>query len=128
MTDDTTPNDENQILEDDTGDLEPSGNGNGFDPKEVREKAKIAHSDRMARIKANLPERTFKMVSGAPPTYQGRLAKAVLGECSLTTAVRAKCEDCVGWEEVQKRVGGCKSYSCALWHWRPYQPKPVAEG
>jgi hypothetical protein len=92
-----------------------------------RESARLAGLDRRARrfaqAKENLPPRAFAIVANAPALYQDRLVKACLGVASPKVAIRAQCEQCVGWEEVKTRVGQCNVRACALWHFRPYQEK-----
>lgn len=41
---------------------------------------------------------------------------------SPTQAIKAKCQECCGYEDCVDRVGACSSYKCPLWPYRPYQP------
>lgn len=95
-------------------------------PEGVAEAIRVGKERRSVRFSAakeQLPATSMKIVENCPPLYQDRLVKAVLGLASRKVCIRAQCEQCVGWEDVRPRVGGCRSFSCALWRFRPYQPK-----
>ena len=93
----------------------------GLTNSEVRVRAQEAVAARFERLRTKLSESAFDAVSKTPPTFLGRRLKALLGEASSNMAIRAKCESCVGYEEVAARVGDCRSRSCELWTYRPYQ-------
>lgn len=57
-----------------------------------------------------------------PGKYRGPWIKAHEGK-SKANAIKAKCQDCVGWELPVENIGKCTSYSCPLWMHRPYQQK-----
>lgn len=40
---------------------------------------------------------------------------------SRKQSMKAKCLECVGWEEPRERIRECKASACPLWAWRPYQ-------
>lgn len=92
-----------------------------LDPAEIRERSRAANSRRTDDLKASLSERALKAVLNTPGLYLSRRLKALTGDASPLVAIRAKCEACVGWEEVTARVGDCRSRDCELWHHRPYQ-------
>lgn len=81
---------------------------------------KSRRSDRIARLESKLG--TFmRVVHSCPERYQSLLTKALLGEATPGQAIKAHCQQCVGYEEVVVRVGDCGSKACPLWHHRPYQ-------
>ena len=96
----------------------------GLTHSEARARGQEAARARNAALKSKLPKRSMDLVDGVPTLYQGRLMKALLGELSAKAAIRAHCEQCVGWEDTKPRVGGCTTYACALHAYRPYQEKP----
>jgi hypothetical protein len=55
--------------------------------------------------------------------YQRLFARLFEGKGSRPDAVKAKCVDCVGQEDIVLRVGECDITTCALWWFRPYQRK-----
>lgn len=93
-----------------------------MDPKEIAERAKVLGAERNARAE-RLPVIAQKIINSCPKIYRTRLIKALLGEASAKVSIRAQCEQCVGWEEVKLRVGGCRAFGCALHHLRPYQDR-----
>ncbi len=58
-----------------------------------------------------------------PKKYRGTYLKASRGEAGYAGAVKAKCQECVGFEDIAERVGGCTAYRCPLWKYRPHQDK-----
>lgn len=77
----------------------------------------------LGTVKEKFPERTYRAIAGTPDRYLNSRLKAVLGLSAPRAAIKAKCEDCVGYEEIQARVGDCQSFSCPIWFHRPYQTK-----
>lgn len=63
------------------------------------------------------------MLNGIPEYYRHRAVRVLTENVSPRTAIRAHCEQCVGWENVKKCVGECKSYGGMLHPFRPYQSK-----
>ncbi len=98
----------------------------GMTPAEAIAKNRERRSARFTRLLEQVPERTKKIVSNIPSSYLDRYLRARLGEASPRLAIRAKCEECCGYEEVKLRVGDCTSYSCPIWMYRPYQTKANA--
>lgn len=42
---------------------------------------------------------------------------------SYMSAIKAKCQNCMGYEQYVERIRECTASStCPLWHYRPYQP------
>lgn len=104
---------------------EASGGMRGLTQAERRAKGQEARRRRLSELKGKLPKRSMDLVDGVPNQYQGRLVKVLVKEGSRQEAIRAHCEQCVGWEDVRPRVGGCTTFACALHAYRPYQ---AAEG
>jgi hypothetical protein len=74
-------------------------------------KAEIGRSlERFERIKDNVPIR-----------YRQALLEVLKGRRSPRQAIKAKCAQCCGYEDVQNRVSDCTIQTCALWAYRPYQ-------
>jgi hypothetical protein len=56
-----------------------------------------------------------------PSKYRPLYISAVEGTASPRQAIKAKCQECCGWEDVSTRIGGCTARACPLWPLRPYQ-------
>ena len=93
-----------------------------MDPVVIREKGLARAAELRERAISQRPSRA-KIIDGCPPMYRAGLVRALVGEASPKQAIRAHCAQCVGWEEVAKSVGECRSFACALWTHRPYQSK-----
>lgn len=63
----------------------------------------------------------FKAI--VPTLFKGTFERAFNGTCSPRTAIKAKCQDCVGYEDTIDRVKNCKAMRCPLWAYRPYRVK-----
>lgn len=62
-----------------------------------------------------------RIVLGAPLKYRGLAVKAAFGLVSPRQAIRAQCQQCVGWSGLPDEVANCTGRGCALWSYRPYQ-------
>lgn len=58
--------------------------------------------------------------SNIPNTLKNAFKKA-WSKKSKATAIKAKCYDCVGYEDIKYQVGDCRSLTCPLWPYRPRQ-------
>lgn len=70
------------------------------------------------------PERRALLLSRLrvlPKTLVPSWARAALGMATPRNAIRAKCQECVGYVHYKRRIGGCDAYACPLWSYRPYQ-------
>lgn len=56
-----------------------------------------------------------------PIRYRGAWLKAQANSITPRQAIKAKCQSCVGYEEVTDRVANCSTFSCPIWSYRPYQ-------
>lgn len=45
------------------------------------------------------------------------------GEVSPRKAIKAKCQECMGYEDYRVRIMECPVRTCPLWQYRPYRPK-----
>jgi len=60
-----------------------------------------------------------------PISYRALQIKAANGKCSPRQAIKAKCQECVGFENVSDGVKNCTAKTCPLWRFRPYTGKAV---
>jgi hypothetical protein len=56
-----------------------------------------------------------------PPMRRPLYLRAVRGQASPRSAIKAMCCECMGWEEVAEAVRGCTSPACPLYAYRPFQ-------
>lgn len=82
---------------------------------------------KISELVRGLNDRQTKQVEICPRPYRLRYARALVREIPPATAIRAKCEECVGWEDVHDRVGSCTVTICPLWKFRPYQTESDQE-
>lgn len=69
--------------------------------------------ERVAQAKRLMPSKTAVFYMA----YQQGRASA---------AIKAKCLDCCGMEDVSNRIRDCEASGCPLWRVRPYQDKKDA--
>lgn len=100
----------------------------GVTHAEGRARATSRLNARIAHIKAHLPKSAIQIVETCPVRYRPLLAQTLVGDANKTEAIKAQCQQCVGWEEVMDRVRECNSRACGLWHHRPYQTTKKARG
>ena len=93
----------------------------GVTHAEGRARAENRLAEREKWIAENLPKSAQRVFESAPVKYKKLLAKVLCGEANRTEAVKAHCQQCVGWEDTIRRVRDCGSRACAVWHHRPYQ-------
>jgi hypothetical protein len=65
-----------------------------------------------------------KYLETVPLLFRKLASKAWDGKGSPRSIIKAKCQECVGYEKVMERVGGCTVRICPLWALRPYQKGP----
>lgn len=68
-------------------------------------------------------EKLRATIEKVPIKWQSLTERAYAGTGSKSNAIKAKCLECVGYEDAKENVGGCKCFSCPLWAYRPYQAK-----
>lgn len=98
--------------------------GMGLTPQEMRDRS----SALMAQRAQNFIGDMAAVLKTIPATYRVLFSKAASGEASPRQAIKAKCQECVGFEDVGNRVGGCTCYKCPLFKYRPYQDRNETEG
>lgn len=62
-----------------------------------------------------------KRLERVPESKRGIYERAALGTASPRQAIKAKCFECVGYEDIPERVGRCGVMSCPIWAYRPHQ-------
>lgn len=56
-----------------------------------------------------------------PKKYRSLVFKALAGKLSPRKAIKVKCYDCMGFEDVRKRIMACSVKTCPLYTHRPFQ-------
>jgi len=64
---------------------------------------------------------TGSYAEGIPSRFRRLFLKVTSGRGGKRDIIRAKCQACVGHEDVSDRVGNCTCYLCPIWPYRPYQ-------
>ena len=60
-----------------------------------------------------------KRIETAPESFRGILKRALSGNCSPRTAIKAQCGECNGFD--RDGIRDCTAYACPLWNLRPYR-------
>lgn len=58
-------------------------------------------------------------IANVPDKFKGMMQKCLDGKGGRKNAIKTKCYECCGWEDVQERVESCTVKSCPLWSFRP---------
>lgn len=107
--------------------------GNQFQSLESIQKAKevseankaMTNAQIMKAVELKVPSSGIKFIDRAmdsmPKASRMRYAKCMSGKISLRSAIKMKCNECVGHQRPE--VTQCSSYGCPLWPYRPYQDK-----
>jgi hypothetical protein len=53
--------------------------------------------------------------------------RVMFGKASPRTAIKAKCYECVSFEDIAHTVYECRSFTCPLWRFRPVASKAKDE-
>lgn len=79
-----------------------------------------------------LSEQTEKTTEGVknhlrfvPKKNQLAYLRAINGDCSARAAIKQKCYECAGFENIQENVYECNIRTCPIWSFRP---KPKTTG
>ncbi len=82
-------------------------------------------SPRPPKSGGSRPQNRFveESLKGVPKKYAGTYRRALEGKAPKAGAIKAKCLECVGFEEAQERIRNCTVTRCPLWSYRPYQTK-----
>lgn len=91
------------------------------DPSQARAKGVEAKSRRLLTLRGRMSDRSMQIITAIPARYQDRALRVLTKEASMRVAIRAHCESCVGYEDTAAAVGGCRTPSCMLHPFRPYQ-------
>lgn len=86
-----------------------------------REKGQAEFRRRLALLKESVPETWLRRIEKTPAKHIAQRLRAHTGEASPREAIKAKCKECVGYEDLKVQVGGCQSFSCPIWAYRPFQ-------
>lgn len=93
-----------------------------FPTKEEKEARSILKKAKIEDYSRRRSIREVKHMESAPSLYQRPLLEAYAGTASPKNAIKAKCQECVGFENVVDRIRNCTAL-CALRPYRPYQVK-----
>ena len=77
------------------------------------------HVEAGTRKELRLNPEQQRIVGNVPPRFRGLIGKAVTGNASPRQAIRAKCYECMGFEDASKRVDTCSAVCCPLHKYRP---------
>lgn len=61
------------------------------------------------------------LASRVPERYKALYFAALKKKASPLKAIRAKCQECCGYEDAITRIKECTAKRCPLWCYRPYQ-------
>lgn len=90
-----------------------------MDSKQIKAKADEQFKKRMENLPESVRDYIEKWV---PKRYQNLFSKVLQFNTGGGKAViKAKCLDCVGFEEAERRIGNCQTRTCPLWSLRPFQ-------
>lgn len=88
----------------------------------------MAENTRPSLQTANTVALERKYADQVPVMSRAVTLRAYEASASPRDAIRAKCAECVGYEETLTRVRECTAYRCPLWSYRPYQDLGEKEG
>lgn len=58
-----------------------------------------------------------------PNLHLASFLKVMAGTAPPRRAIKMKCFECVGFQDLKNMVGNCTATSCPLWQYRPYKNK-----
>jgi hypothetical protein len=67
-------------------------------------------------------------VDRAPMNSKVLLERVFNGDASPREAIKAKCQECMGYNDVANAVRNCSSQACPLLAYRPYLAVRMPEG
>lgn len=62
-----------------------------------------------------------------PNLWRRAYKSALDGALSPRSAIKAKCYECVGYEDAIFRVTNCTTFTCPLWAYRPINKSKLLE-
>jgi hypothetical protein len=93
----------------------PLAEGGGIDSSVVEPSTQPSYEILEAHLRA-MERRRARL----PTAYRRGFKEACEGTASPREAIKAKCYECVGYQNVKESIGGCTGYGCPLWAYRPY--------
>ena len=63
-------------------------------------------------------------LSQMPENCRNVYLKAV-NRKSMIGAIKANCQECMGWSDYQAEIHNCTDLGCPLWRYRPYQKRKI---
>lgn len=81
---------------------------------------------RISEISSALRPRAQEAIRNCPARYRQAYAEVLDSSAvSRSNAIRMKCYECVGFENVRNMIGGCTTTQCPLWNMRPFKESDV---
>lgn len=71
--------------------------------------------------KLTATENLKQRIDSVPQRYKRAYLEAITGEGGLANAIKAKCLECVNFEDVDSNIGDCQIRSCPINPYRPYR-------
>ena len=88
-----------------------------------RETSKSA-AKMVAEIRSRLTSKQVKQVESRMkqmPSACRRVYQRAMRGRSAKAALKAHCQECVGWGDMRNQIKNCTAFGCALYPYRPYQ-------
>ena len=93
--------------------------------KEYMEHIRSMRSKEKPTIKVSIgnfsEEELDEYLKGVSPSLIYAYKQAFSGKRNFRAIVKAKCLDCVGFEDYTNNIRQCSVKFCPLWPWRPYR-------
>lgn len=93
------------------------------DLAEARRKAREEFASRSDLFKKEAKGHHVMVFESTPVRHRKGWLDCFEGLATRSQAIRAKCYECVKYEDVQNNVGGCTATTCPLWNFRPMQKR-----
>lgn len=79
------------------------------------------NKDQLCQLRSRHAELAALAAKYVPKRWRGSFESAHAQDLPPRGAIKAKCQSCVGFDDVIDRVRGCTAFKCPLWCYRPYQ-------
>ena len=66
-------------------------------------------------------------VDRAPVSCRALMSRVYIGNASPRQAIKAKCQECMGYTDVAEAIRECTSPTCPLFAYRPYLDSKMPE-
>lgn len=83
--------------------------------------------DQIDNLKTQHSERSTFAASQVPTLWRPLYVRAHSFRASPRQAIKAKCQNCVCYEDARNRISECSTFTCPLWPYRPYQSRLETE-